>query len=243
MKVVATLQSPITKGELKNYGKFVKDYEDNERVVRCRNKNVLRKKAVISKEEFWRCLVIAMLTTQTKSGEHSPLHVFLKTKPNILNYNYVIGIEDKENIEREIPENVTRFWNKTCLYIREAISAFKQDFWCDVEKQLKSIESDTTLEKERAVADFIRKHFKGIGRKQSRNIIQMMGLSKYVLPIDSRVMKKIKELSGLSLKESLEKNYLLIEDRLQEICKSIGVYPCIFDACAFCSQETTKKED
>lgn len=66
----------------------------------------------------------------------------------------------------------------------------------------------------------------------------MMGLSKYVLPIDSRIMKNIEELSGITIdKKLLNKNYILIEDRVQSICKKIGVYPCIFDACAFYSQE------
>ena len=238
MKNAIDLQSPVTKGELKNYEKFVYDFKDKERVVRCHNKNVLRKDVVISKEEFWRCFVIAMLTTQTKSGEGSALEGFLKTKPNILSYNYCIALEGVEDIEREIPKNATRFWNKACLNISEAIGKFKNGLWNDVKILLSAIETDTTLEKERDIVDFIRKNFKGIGRKQSRNIIQMMGLSKYVLPIDSRVVKKIEELSSITLnKKLLEKNYVQIENRVNEICKRIDIHPCIFDACTFSSQE------
>ena len=50
MKNAINLQSPVTKGELKNYEKFVYDFKNKERVVRCHNKNVLRKEVVISKE-------------------------------------------------------------------------------------------------------------------------------------------------------------------------------------------------
>ena len=65
-----------------------------------------------------------------------------------------------------------------------------------------------------------------------------MGLSKYVLPIDSRVVKKIEELSSITLnKKLLEKNYVQIENRVNEICKRIDIHPCIFDACTFSSQE------
>ena len=240
MEAATSLQSPITKNELRSYEKFIKKCEDNERVERCRNKNILRNGTVISEGKFWRCFVIAILTTQTKSGKGSALEEFIKTKPNILNYKYCIKIEGKESIEREVTKGVTRFRERACLYISEAIGKFKQGFWRDVKTQLKIIETDTTLKKERETSDFIRKNFKGVGRKQSRNIIQMMGLSKYVLPIDSRVVKKVEELSGITLNKKISgKDYLQLEDRLQEICESIGIYPCIFDACAFNTQETT----
>lgn len=237
METVTDIQSPVTKGELENYRRLVKKYENHEKVEARHKKNVLREGVAISEKAFWRCFVIGILTTQTKSGKHSPLQNFLDSNPDILNYNYCIALEGKADIENKIPVGVTRFRKRACLYIIEAIEKFQHGVWFDLEKQLKTIKDDTTLENERIVADFIVEHFNGIGQKQSRNIIQMMGLSKYVLPIDSRVMKKIEELSGIKVEKLSNKNYILIEDRVQSICKKIGVYPCIFDACAFYSQE------
>lgn len=66
----------------------------------------------------------------------------------------------------------------------------------------------------------------------------MMGLSKYVLPIDSRVAKKIEDLSSITLnKKLLVKNYVQVENMVNEICKSIDIYQCIFGACTFSGQE------
>ena len=80
--------------------------------------------------------------------------------------------------------------------------------WSDVKILLSAIETDTTLEKERDIVEFIKDNFKGIGRKQSRNIIQMMGLSKYVLPIDSLVAKKIEELNSITLNKKITRKKL-----------------------------------
>ena len=41
---------------------------------------------------------------------------------------------------------------------------------------------------ERAVANYIEDTFKGFGPKQSRNLLQMLGLTRYEIPIDSRLI-------------------------------------------------------
>lgn len=103
------------------------------------------------------------------------------------------------------------------------------------------------MEKERSVARYVRENFYQIGLKQSRNIIQMMGLSQYVTPLDSRIVSILKEYKGIehipdekvALKAALQNEswYLGIEDQLNELCVKLGVKPCILDACAFVSKE------
>ena len=68
-----------------------------------------------------------------------------------------------------------------------------------------------------------------------------MGLSKYEIPLDSRMVKVLKvlefpvPLSATALAD--ESYYCFIEDGIQQLMKAIGVHPCVFDACAFASFE------
>jgi hypothetical protein len=71
-----------------------------------------------------------------------------------------------------------------------------------------------------------------------------MGLSKYEIPLDSRMVKVLRELqfpvplSAVALAD--EDYYCFIEDGIQNLMAEIGVYPCVFDACAFASFEVDR---
>lgn len=69
-----------------------------------------------------------------------------------------------------------------------------------------------------------------------------MGLSKYEIPLDSRMVKVLKALEfpvPLSAKALADESYYcFIEDGIQQLMAEIDVYPCVFDACAFASFET-----
>ena len=53
---------------------------------------------------------------------------------------------------------------------------------------------ETPRETEAEVADYINDTFRGFGPKQSRNILQELGLTRYEIPIDNREGYRIKRL-------------------------------------------------
>jgi thermostable 8-oxoguanine DNA glycosylase len=103
--------------------------------------------------------------------------------------------------------------------------------------QLERLRRHEHIAEEREVANFIDDTFWGFGPKQSRNLLQMLGLTRYVIPIDSRVLKWIKDI-GFPVPSSsgllgYRDYFEFIEDALNELCHRAGVYPCILDAAVF----------
>lgn len=154
--------------------------------------------------------------------------------------------DDKENRVRQLKG--IRFINKKPGCITKGMDILQKN-WIDIKKCLETIHFNTSLKKEREVADYIRESFMGIGFKESRNIIQMMGLSQYVIPLDSRVMKVLSTNGGIEMpkqKKPLKSQYgyCAIEDQINELCEMLNghcgnfiVKPCNFDICAFISEE------
>jgi len=90
---------------------------------------------------------------------------------------------------------------------------------------------------ERRAADFLAEKLAGLGPKQSRNLWQDLGLTRYEIPIDSRVNKWLRkfrfpvpvEASALSNPEYYE----FVLDAVQALCLKSGELPCIVDAAIF----------
>lgn len=87
----------------------------------------------------------------------------------------------------------------------------------------------------------------GIGPKQARNLWQYLGLSRFEIPVDSRVSTWLRE-NGFPmplLPDLLfnEKYYCLALDGVQSICRAAEVLPCIFDAAVFASYDSQWKPD
>ncbi|MDE2911529.1 MAG: hypothetical protein OXL68_01205, partial [Paracoccaceae bacterium] len=95
----------------------------------------------------------------------------------------------------------------------------------------------TTKRRERYAARYIQETFKGFGSKQSRNLLQMLGLTRHEIPIDSRMSRWLLQfgypppLSGKLLGD--KEYYELVLDDVQALCKKAGVPPCLFDAMVF----------
>jgi thermostable 8-oxoguanine DNA glycosylase len=113
--------------------------------------------------------------------------------------------------------------------------------WKTLRAQLESLSTNTSQRKERAVVAYLLhgKKYPGLGQKQARNLIQWLGLSRYEIPLDSRVLKKLREFgsnfvpSGTALTD--EAVYLYVQEGLQSIAKHLDIYPCELDACIFAS--------
>jgi thermostable 8-oxoguanine DNA glycosylase len=121
--------------------------------------------------------------------------------------------------------------------------------WKALRAQLDTLVTNTTQKKERAVVSYLLrgKKYPGLGQKQARNFIQWLGLSRYEVPLDSRVLKKLREFGSSFVPSSAaltdEAVYSYIQEGLQSIAKHLGIYPCELDACIFASFDMSDDAD
>jgi len=91
------------------------------------------------------------------------------------------------------------------------------------------------------VAEYIAANLKGFGPKQSRNLLQWLGLSRYEIPLDSRITKWLNEfgfpvkLSATALQDINYYNF--VSDGFQKLAKTADIYPCVLDAIIFASYD------
>lgn len=233
----------ISQRNMKPYMDFIACYKGHSIVKTRIDRNVKHNGVRISKDCFWHALVGCLLTTQQRSGSGSRVALFLDSDSPILKLDYCLAENNLTTVvENALSKSGLRRTERIAEEIDHAIGRLKQHVWSSVKKQLDQISSHTNAKRERSVARFLQEHFKGIGPKQSRNLIQCMGLSKYEIPLDSRMVKVLKELkfpvplSSAALAD--EGYYCFIEDGIQQLMTAISEYPCVFDACVFASFET-----
>jgi hypothetical protein len=92
---------------------------------------------------------------------------------------------------------------------------------------------------EREAARFVDAYLEGFGPKQARNLWQWLGLTRYEIPIDSRITEWFNrntshpEISVQRLAN--RKQYESVMDDLQALCGEINQLPCVLDAAIFAS--------
>jgi thermostable 8-oxoguanine DNA glycosylase len=102
-----------------------------------------------------------------------------------------------------------------------------------------SLKNDDSQTNERQHARILANKLIGFGPKQSRNFIQTLGLSKYEIPIDSRIIKWLNafgfplKISSIVLQDAYFYEYIL--DVIRELCDRAEIYPCMLDAVIFAS--------
>ncbi len=79
------------------------------------------------------------------------------------------------------------------------------------------------------------------GPNQSRNVLQSLGLTRYEIPIDSRLTDWLNEFGfpvRLSAQALGDHNYYaFVSDGIQLLCERSSVFPCVFDAAVFASSD------
>ncbi len=223
------------------YRAFVARWLDHEFVRERRSRNLKRIGIDLTVGNFWHTLVGCLLTTQQPSGETSKVAKFLLGSDPLLDWNHCRNARRLAiQAERTLAANGMRRGKMIGEELSEAATYLRRD-WGEVSTRLQGIAARTSRDREREVAGFLRSTFKGIGPKQSRNLIQWLGLSRFEVPLDSRMVKVLRglqfpvPLSPIALSD--ENYYCFVEDGVQSMLAQIGIYPCIFDPCVFASLE------
>jgi len=197
----------------------------------------------INRDTVWRTLVGCLLSTQQKSGPTRPVSRFLALSPFPLNYGACVGVSDLKTHVREV---LTGFGGiRRAPTIADQLNAnfqhLEQGLWNQLLEAARESESAWKPEVEREVSHFLARTFSGIGPKQSRNLLQWLGVSRFEVPLDSRMTRWLNSsifqfrLSATLLSDSTY--YDLVSDGIIVLCSRAGVYPCVFDAAVFSSYD------
>ena len=201
-----------------------------------------RDSALPSKEEFWKQLVLALLTSQQRSTKGSNVDLFAQREPFPLDLRRYEDMEDKEI--RDVLRSF-RFGKPVTGYLRANYKTLFDGtgLWTEVCRVMEEIVQErgthsatASIQREREAAHLLSNRLRGVGPKQSRNLLQELGLTRYEIPLDSRVAGWLGENLGWNISASDladEDDYEFWLDRLQSVCAEAGVLPTVFDAAAF----------
>lgn len=235
----------ISEVELARWRSFVNLHKENDFVKDREKRNISRTVVDLSKEMLWFVHVGCQVTTQQRSGPDSAVSKFMNSGSKALKYKECSASPDTESlIQTELSKAGLRRSSIIAKNLNKILNELDGGGWENFIGWLKSIENETTKDKERKVAQYIASQFSGLGPKQSRNYIQWLGLARYEIPVDSRITKTMKKLGCKFVPKATALNddtvYLLIQDGLQQIAEKLGIYPCILDACIFSSFDVKK---
>lgn len=194
----------------------------------------------ITKPIFWRQLIACLLTTQQRSGPNSGVGRLLRSPTTLLDYEACHSSDNlKELVIGTLSEYGLRRANKISEEVETNILNLTDELWSSIIEVIEELGENRTILNERKLAILIKSSFKGIGPKQSRNLIQSLGLTLYEIPLDSRICKWLNEnilsiqLSPTALSD--ENYYTFIEDGIHLLCREADILPSTLDACIFAS--------
>lgn len=203
--------------------------------------NLATTKPRISKAGFWHGLVGCLLTTQQKSGPDGAVSRFMCKKPFPLSYD---SCRAQRKLESFVTGTLSSFGGirrstKIGQELGVNLEMLEAGRWNEVLGRVNSLLPIATQEQEYAVAEYLDDLFLGLGPKQSRNLLQGIGVTRYEIPIDSRLTKWLNEFGfpvHLSATGLADRHYYrFVSSGIQQLCEAAGIMPCILDAAIFAS--------
>lgn len=233
----------ITEEDIRRVKRFVRQHETRRFVVERRKRNLALSKPEITKDRFWKAMVGSRLTSVQRAGPLSPVSCFLNRQPFPLPYDEIRRSDDPENVVRGALTRAggIRFTSRIPEDLITNLKHLEAGGWKETIALCDALRSATSPDEERRAAEYIRNAFKGFGPKQSRNLLQSLGLTRYEIPIDSRITSWLKDfdfpvpLSVQALSDSCY--YDFISDGIQALCKECAIEPCILDAAVFSAKD------
>lgn len=247
--------------EINNVLGIISEQEDDPFVRKRREQNVEVADINITQEQFWNALLAALLTSQQRSGPDSHVSKFLKNEIQTVSLDQCRDVDDVSGFVSETlkEHGGIRYYNNigdACeTNLGRLDSGGWDELWAELELLLEARPREPEPgdpETEREAATYLSERLAGdglhrVGSKQARNILQILGLTRFEIPLDSRITKWLNEnfdlpyhVSGSGL--SNPEYYHFIMDLVQDGCLTADVLPCVFDAAVFSSYDTNWTE-
>ncbi len=234
----------ISQADIIKVNKVVKD-NDNAFLRERQFRNIEKNNILLDKNIIIKTMIMCLLTSQQRSGPNSTVGKFLQLEPFPITQE---KLTMKSNVKHFVMEtlvnnDLNRFVNRISSFFSFNYQLILDNNWKIIEDldELRNFDSKT---QERDFADKLADEFKGFGPKQSRNFLQALGLTKYEIPIDSRITSWLNNI-GFPLSLASQplgdlSYYHFVLDGIQELSEKAGVYPCILDAAIFSSFDKDK---
>lgn len=203
--------------------------------------NLATTKPTLSKANLWHALVGCLLTTQQKSGPNGAVARFMREKPFPLSYD---SCREEHNLELFVTNTLSSFGGirrttKIGQELGANLKALEAGHWDEVLGRVNALLPSASQEEEYEVAEYLDDLLVGLGPKQSRNLLQAVGATRYEIPIDSRLTKWLNEFGfpvHLSATGLADRHYYRFVSRgIQKLCDAADIMPCILDAAIFAS--------
>lgn len=194
-------------------------------------------------DEFWKWLVLSLLSSQQKYTADSPI---ARLERGIDPFPVPLA-EFSRLRESEVSARLGAFRfhqriarqliaNHAWLFGDGKGWELLQPVLCGLLQQRNSTPETAHREREREAARLLADKLQGIGPKQARNLLQSLGLTRFEIPLDSRVTGWLAGRLGWNIRiEALSDRdyYEDLLDRVQASCERAGVLPTLFDAAVF----------
>jgi hypothetical protein len=204
------------------------------------DRNLAESKCKVTEERFWRAMVCMRLTTQAPSGPNSKVSKFQSLSPFPFTCDVIRNTQSRQEfiLNTLNTHHAGRRRPTISKDLANNFQILEDGEWKHVINQCNRLIHLERRETEAEVADYIVDKFKGFGPKQSRNVLQVLGLTRYEIPIDSRVTKWLNKqlkfplyVTPNALSDKHCYNFIL--DAICKLCEECKIFPCVLDASIF----------
>lgn len=233
----------ISREDVTRVKALVREQASSALVRQRRVNNLSGTKQQVRRKRFWYQMVSMRLTSIQRSGPNSHVANFIRTKPFPLHYEAVCAEKRVDRFIANVLKNAggIRFSNVIAHQLAGNLRLLEQGEWTRALKQCNRLVRPVSPAAEKEIANYIQDKFSGFGPKQARNFLQALGLTRYEIPIDSRVTRWLNELGfpfQLSATALADVNYYeFVSEAVQRLCAKSHVYPCMLDAAIFASRD------
>lgn len=227
------------------------DFYDQHRhnvCVRARERRNIQKIGLdFSKDFVWKSLVSCLLTTQQRSGPTSNVARLLRTVPFPLTLQFCLdNFAQLDMVAQDILSGFggIRRTSTIAEQLKDNLQSILANDWLILKELTNQEVSVGDKVWEQSLANAVQKQVDGFGPKQSRNFLQILGVTKYEIPLDSRIMDWLNKnnfpihLTATGLSDPFY--YKFISDGIQHLCDQAKIYPCLLDAAIFSSYDNGK---
>jgi thermostable 8-oxoguanine DNA glycosylase len=222
----------VRKSDIDRIADFVKTH-NNQYVERVFDRNINHKNIVISKDSLLQAMFLSLLSSSTDSYPQEKVDAMLNKNPDLLKYQYLLKAGNiKSRMEEIFTKNgITKNIKKVPGYFSNNFDFLNKTGW-DLEHDINNaLNNELTKHQERELADKVDQGFKGFGSKEARSFLLMLGVTRYEIPIDYRLIDWLGNFgfpvrfTKTALQDKLF--YHFVSDGIQLLCEKAGIFPCV----------------